>query len=190
MISNILIIFFASISYLIGFYAILTQEYRPNLFTRIVWFGLALNSIVSVIKLHNQGGTIALAWVALLGSLLILIGSIIKKGEQIWGKNESISLVLLIISLLVWIFTDIPLLNLSIGLIAHLIGSLPTVLRVIKNPKSENIPFWLFFAIASIIAFLSTNSVGIKGYLYALYFCIFDGGMVILSLRKYLNKKS
>src|SRR3990167_157417 len=133
----------ASVSYLIGFYAILWGVYRPNLFTRTVFLCIALNNLASVIKLENETSTLVLAWVTLLGSLLIFLGSIIFKGERFWGKNEIISTVLLIISILIWISTDIPLINLSIGLIAHSIGSLPTVIRVIKKPESENIPFWL-----------------------------------------------
>jgi hypothetical protein len=55
----------ALISYLIGFYAIFKNGYRPNLFTRIVWLGLALNNFVSVIKLGNQSSTISLALITL-----------------------------------------------------------------------------------------------------------------------------
>src|ERR1035437_2749670 len=186
---NLIILFLAGISYLIGFWAIFKKGYRPNLFTRIVFLLLSLNNLVSVIKLNNQSATLTLAWVTFFGSLLIFFGSIIFKGEHLWGRNEIISIILLVISFLFWIFTDIPLINLSIGLIAHLLGSLPTVVRVIKKPESENIPFWLLFAIASIITLLSTHSGNIKDYLFAVYFCIFDSALTILAFRKYFNKK-
>ncbi len=188
--TNLAILIFASASYLIGFWAILKKGYRPNLFTRVVFLCLALNNLASVIKLDNQYSTLVLAWVTFLGSLLIFFGSILFKGERLWSKNETVSTVLLIISFLFWIFTDIPLINLSIGLITHLLGSLPTVVRVIKKPESENIPFWLLFAIASIITLLSTHSGNIKDYLFAIYFCIFDSAMTILAFRKYLTKKA
>lgn len=177
----------AGLSYLIGFYSILVNKYKPNLFTRIVWLALAVNNLISVIGLHNQKATIVLAWVTLAGSLLIFLGSIYN-GEKVWTRNETISSVLLVVSLLLWIFTDIPILNLCIGLIAHFLGSIPTVVRVIKKPESENIPFWFFFAAASLLAMTVINLGNIKDYLFAIYFCIFDGSMTLLSLRKYLKK--
>lgn len=187
--TNLAILFFAGISYLIGFHAILKKGYRPNLFTRIVFLCLSINNLASVISLHNQYSTLVLAWVTFIGSLLIFFGAIIFKGERLWGISETISTTLLIISLLFWIFTDVPVINLSIGLVAHLLGSLPTVVRVIKKPESENIPFWLLFAIASIITLFSTHSGNIKDYLFATYFCIFDSSLAILAFRKYLYKK-
>ncbi len=184
--TTILIIFFSSISYLIGFYAIVKKGYRPSLFTRMVWLALALNNLYSVIKLGNEIPTISLAWVTFLGSLLILIGSIFK-GERTFGRNEKIASVLLVASLLLWLYGGIPIINLLIGLIAHLIGSIPTVVRAVKEPESENIPFWFFFALGSLIAFLSTDNSSFKGYIFILYFLIFDSAMVMLSLRRYIK---
>lgn len=187
--TNLAILLLAGASYLIGFHAILKKGYRPNLFTRIVFLCLSINNIASVIILQNQYSTLVLAWVTFVGSLLIFFGAIIFKGERLWGKSETISTTLLIISLLFWVLTDIPVINLSIGLIAHLLGSLPTVVRVIKKPESENIPFWLLFAIASIITLFSTHGGNIKDYLFAIYFCIFDSALAILAFRKYWYKK-
>ena len=185
-----MILLFAGTSYLIGFYAILKKGYRPNLFTRIVFLCLAINNLASVINLHNQYSTLVLAWVAFVGSLLIFLGATIFKGDRLWGRNETISTVLLIFSLLFWIFTDIPLVNLSIGLIAHLLGSLPTVARVVKRPESENVPFWLLFALASIVTLLSTDGGNVKDYIFAAYFCFFDGALTILALRKFWHRKT
>ncbi len=186
----ILIGLLASASYLIGFKAIFRGGYRPNLFTRTVFLCLAVNNLASVLKLGNQVSTTVLAWVTLLGSLLVFVGAIFRRAENLWGKTETISTILLIISFILWVFTDIPVLNLFIGLIAHSIGSLPTVVRAIKKPESENIPFWGLFALASIVALLSTTGHNFKDYLFVTYFCIFDSGMTILALRKYFKKKA
>jgi hypothetical protein len=184
----IVIAVLASLSYLLGFFAILKPEYHPNVFSRTVWLVLALNNLVSVVKLSSGTSTSILAWVTLFGSLLIFLGAIFIRGERLWGRSETISSMLLGISLLIWIFTDIPFINLCIGLIAHCIGSIPTLVRVFKKPQSENIPFWIFFALASIITFLSTHSDNPKDYLFAAYFCIFDSTMTVLAFRKYFTK--
>ncbi len=189
MISLIFIGIFAEVSYLIGFLAVLKKSYRPNLFSRIVWLGLALNTLVSVMKLHNQTPTLTLAWVMFLGSLLICIASIFY-GDRIFKKNEIIASALLIISLIFWFVIDFPLLNLLISLLAHLIGSIPTVVRVVKNPESENVPFWFFFALASVIGIFSTTNHGFGGYIYLLYYAIFDTGMTLLSARQYRIRRN
>ena len=187
LIGYLLIILFASLSYLIGFYEIYKNKYKPNLFTRSVWLALAFNNLFSVIKLHNQDVTLALAWVTLLGSLLIF-GASLFKGDKQWSKNETIPAILLLVSLFIWIFSDIPILNLCIGLLAHLLGSIPTVIRVIKNPKSESVPFWALFAVASILGIFLVQNGSFKDYLFLGYFCVFDGSMTLLSLRKYWTK--
>ncbi len=186
--TNILIGVFASVSYFLGFSAIIKKQYKPNLFSRFVWLGLALNNVISVIVLNNQLATVVLASITLFGSLLIFLGSIFL-GERFWGKGESVSTICLVVLLFIWIFADIPLLNLSIGLLAHFLGSIPTLIRVFKDPKSEDLSFWLFFALASLITFFSISKNEIKDYLFAVYFCLFDGGVVLLCLRKYFKSK-
>ncbi len=183
---NVLIVIFACISYWMGFSAMFKKGYKPNLFSRFVWFGLALNNAVSVISLHNQTSTVILATITFLGSLLIFIGSLLK-GERVWHIGETISAIFLVVSLLIWIFTRMPILNLSIGLIAHFIGSIPTVIRVINDPKTENIPFWFFFDLASFLTLFSIHTGIAKDYIFALYFFVFDGIVLLLCLRRYIK---
>jgi uncharacterized membrane protein len=135
---------FSSLSYLVGFISILRKKYQPKLFSRIVWLALSINNLISVLLLSMGMETRILAWVTFLGSALIFIGSLTYLKYD-FGLAEKIAAALLLISGLIWITTDIPLLNLFIGLIAHFIGSIPTLVRVIKKPEEENFSFWFFF---------------------------------------------
>lgn len=174
------------LSYAIGAKSIIDSKYRPSIYSRVIWLFLAINNFASVLILKNNFTVILLAGLALLGNLSILLLSL-KKSQKTFGRTELLSSILLAISLAVWTFTRLPLLNLTIGLIAHLIGGIPTYKKVIKNPRDEDTLFWLFFCIGSILTFIITNKTSVSAYLYPLYFALFDGLMVLLCLRRYIK---
>ena len=98
--------------------------------------------------------------------------------------------VLLVISLLVWAVTRLPILNLSIGIVAHFFGGIPTLKKVIDDPAGEDTLFWFFFFFASALALLRVNWSDAGSYLYPLYFTVFDGIMTVLCLRRIGAKRS
>lgn len=179
-----LIILFIFLSYFFGIKSILNNEYRPSIYSRIIWFILVLNNFISVVLLKNNFSVLILAGLGLVGNLVILTLSF-KHSKKEFGKIEFISSVLIFISLAVWIFTKLPLLNLTIGVIAHFIGGIPTFQKVLNNPNDENLPFWLFFLIASLLTLITTDLSSISEYLYPLYFSLLNGVMTILCLRKF-----
>ena len=127
-----------------------------------------------------------MALLGTLGSLIILILSL-KKSKKIFGIVEIISTILLFISLGFWILTKLPSLNLSIGLIVSFIGGIPTFAKVIKNPKDEDILFWLFFTLGSLVTLLNTNMNLIKDYLFPMYYLVTNGVMTLLCAKRYLK---
>ena len=179
---------FSSLSYLVGFISILRKKYQPKLFSRIVWLALSINNLISVLLLSMGMETHILAWVTFLGSALIFIGSLTYLKYD-FGLAEKIAAALLLISGLIWITTDIPLLNLFIGLIAHFIGSIPTLVRVIKKPEEENFSFWFLFFLGSVLALLVADTSVIKSYIFVLYFASFDGIMALCTSRKFFIKR-
>ncbi|VVA44274.1 conserved membrane hypothetical protein [Candidatus Roizmanbacteria bacterium] len=184
---NLLIILLITASYFFGAKAILENKYFPNIYSRIIWLLLSINGLVSVILLKNNPSVILYALLGFLGSLLIFILSL-KKSKKIFGPIEFISTIFLFLSLGFWIFTKLPFLNLSIGLIISFIGGIPTFVQVIKNPNDEDILFWLFFALGSFITLLDSDRSNISGYLFPLYFLVTNSAMTLLCLRRYLKK--
>lgn len=181
---NWIIAFLVILSYTIASKAILNNKYHPSIYSRFIWLLLAINNFASIVVLKSNNAIILLAGLVLLGSSLILLLSL-RKAKRKFDKTELISTTLLILSLAVWIFTNLPLLNLIIGLIAHFIGGIPTYKKALKNPKGEYVLFWFFFSIASLLTFINTDKTHISDYLYPLYFIIFDGSIVLLCLRRY-----
>jgi len=133
-----------------------------------------------------SGGTkssILLGSIFLLGNITICILSF-HKGVREFGKIEIYTLILLLISILIWIFFDAPLVNLLISLFAHFIGGMPTYKRVWINPKTESFGFWSLFFVSSFLSVLISDFTSIKAIVFPLYFMIFDGVMTLLTLRK------
>ena len=183
----VLIGLFVVASYYFGIKAIFQSRYYPSIYSRIIWLLLSVNAFASVVALKNSFSVTLLAGLGLVGSSIILVLSV-KKSKKTFGLTEFISTILLLVSLGVWLFTKLPLLNLSIGLIAHFIGGIPTYKKVIKDPTEEDTLFWLFFAFASVFSFLGADKSHLSGYLYPLYLVIFETGMTLLCLRRYIKK--
>ncbi len=182
--TDLAIIFFIFLSYFFGLKSIFDNRYRPNVYSRIIWFILVLNNFISVLLLNNNFSVLILAGLGLVGNFLILVLSL-NKSERKFGKTEIISSVLIFLSLCLWIFTKLPFLNLTIGLIAHLIGGIPTFRQVIRKPREEDLFFWLFFFLGSIIALANTDLSSVSQYMYPLYFALLNGVMTLLCLRRY-----
>lgn len=179
----ILIILFGSASYIVGMWQVVRGSYRPNVFSRVVWLLLAVNSYAGVVLSKGSAASILLATVFLLGNLGICILSF-WKGTYKMGTLEYICLALLVISGLVWMVYSAPLINLVIGLLAHLIGALPTYKKVWDDASSENTSFWSLFFIASLLSIFASAGDSIREIIFPIYFTLFDGSMTVLSMRK------
>ncbi|NTW13761.1 MAG: hypothetical protein HGA31_01890 [Candidatus Moranbacteria bacterium] len=184
-----LIVLLASASYAIGIRSVFRGDYRPSIYSRTLWALISLNSFVGVLAMHTSIGILALAGIQLCGSIAMFIGAL-KYSNREFGSLEKISTGILVLSLVVWLVADLPLLNVLIGLIAHLIGAAPAFTTAWKDPKSENFPFWLLFAMASLLSFLMADKSDFHDYSYAAYFLFFDGILTLITSRKFLRGKS
>lgn len=173
----------SGLSYIAGLHSIVTHRYKPKVFSRTVWLLLAINGLIGLVSLGSENETILLSAVQVTGSLFILIGSL-KYSVFTFGKVEIISSLLLFLSLLIWLFFDIPAINVGISLIAHFIGGIPTLIGVIKDPESENFLFWGLFGIASIITVATLDTYNIESLMFPLYFSIFNVTVASLAVRK------
>lgn len=181
------IIILAASSYIVGYRSIHKGCYKPSIYSRAIWLFIAINSFSGVFLLHSKPNVLALSCMQVIGCLTMLIGAW-KHSSRTFGKIEYICTYLLISSVLVWFAFRSPILNLLIGIIAHFVGGIPSLFSVIKKPARENFLFWLFFASASLLTFISTDKTSIQNYLYPMYFMLFEGSMAILSSRQFFKK--
>ena len=173
-------------SYAVGVWQMLKNKYSPSTFSRVIWVLLSINSLAGVILSNSGKSAILLSGIILIGSSAIAIVSF-WKGTKTIGKLEYFCMSLLLISGVIWILFNVPLINLIISLFAHFVGGLPTYKKIWINPKSENIIFWLLFFLASLLSVFVTDFNALKNVIVPIYFTLFDGSMLFLSLRKKKN---
>lgn len=170
-------------SYFTGSREIMFGKYSPSLFSRIIWVFLAINSLIGIILSGGSGSSIFLGGIFLLGNMVIC-GLSFYRGTKEFGWTEVCSLILLLMSILIWFLLDTPIINLIISLVAHFIGGIPTYKKVWRDPRSESFRFWVLFFMASILSILVSDTESFKAIIFPVYFTIFDGGMALLCLRK------
>jgi hypothetical protein len=120
-----------------------------------------------------------------MGNGAVFLASI-KKGSRTFGKTEVISLFLFMMSCIIWLLFNAPLLNLAISLVAHFVGGVPTIARTLKDPDSEKAIHWYFFFIASIFTIIASPDKTFESILFPVYFGLFDGLIILLVNRKRL----
>jgi len=181
---NGFILFFGTASYIAAIWQMRRGKYKPNTFSRLIWLALAINSTAGVILSHSSNPSILLAIVFLIGNAAMCVGSF-WVGRMTIGKLEIACIGILLVSIALWLFTPIPLVNLGIGLFAHLVGAFPTLKNVYDDGKSESLSFWSLFFIASLLSLLGSIGSPLSAVIFPLYFVLFDGGMLILCLRRH-----
>lgn len=178
-----LVVVFGAASYLIAVRQMLSGSYRPNMFSRLIWLMLAINSLAAVVLSGGSMGSIVLSVVMLTGSLAIFAVGF-KRGAWQFSYLEAICVALLVLSGVVWIFYSAPFVNLLLTRVIHLIGGLPTIKRVWKNPESESSAFWLLFIISSFFAIFAEWPITWAAVILPVYYVVFDGIIFLLAVRK------
>jgi hypothetical protein len=163
-------------------------QYSPSFFSRGVWFLLGINSFAGVLLGEGSKASVILAGTLFAGNAAVFAASY-KKGSREFGVVEKISLVLLLVSALVWAIFEAPFLGLIISLVAHFIGGIPTMWRVAKRPHSEQAYHWYFFFVASVLSIMASDNKALTAILFPVYFALFDGLIILLANRRHLLKK-
>ena len=182
--TTLVIIVFSILSYGSGVGAVLKGKYKPSIYSRLVWFLLAINSFLGVVALHNKSGSIALSILQALGCLAMLLASF-KYSVKTFGITERICTLFLLASGVIWLTAHSPITNVVLSLVAHFIGGVPTLQKAWKSPLSENFFFWFFFAIASWTAYITADKSHLGNFLYALYFAVWNSLLAVITVRQF-----
>lgn len=180
---ELLVLAFGTASYAVGARDVLVRGYAPSLFSRVVWLLLAVISSAGVVASGSGSGAVLLAGVFLVGNAVICLLAV-WKGTRGIGRLEHLCLAIVVLSAVVWLVFDAPLVSLVISLLAHLVGGAPTYRRAWQRPGSESAGFWSLFLVASVFSLLASLGEPAQSLVFPLYFVLFDGGMTVLALRR------
>jgi len=179
----ILILLLGIATYVSAVWQMLRGEYSPSFFSRGVWFLLGINSFAGVLLGDGSKSSVILAATLFVGNAAVFAISY-WKGSRDFGFAEKISLILLIMSTVMWLALDAPFIGLIMSLVAHFIGGIPTIWRTIKRPQTEQAYHWYFFFTASVISIIASPEKTITTILFPVYFTFFEGLIILLVNRK------
>lgn len=167
----------ALLSYLSGAAATFRGQAHPSIISRFFWLCLSITNLLSYMHL-GAGSGMFLAVAGSIGSLMIFSLSL-RFGYLEFKRSDIITIIGAVSAFFCYIFLDIKLLALAAGLLTHFISGIPTYKKVWREPYSEDLTFWLLFAVASALSLIGVI-LQHKNLVYPFYFLLFDSGMTLL----------
>ena len=168
----------AIISYVVYIVSVLRGKSKPHAISWGIW--ATLSGFVFVEQLTNQAGPGA--WVTLSatignGAIFLLA---LWKGEKSIHKLDWLCLALVILLLLLWQKLSDPSATIGFAVIIVMLGFIPTIRKVRKDPFGESIPTFLLSGAKFGIALLALNvftfatalypaAIGLVNFLFAFY---------------------
>ncbi|MEI7818550.1 MAG: hypothetical protein WCI47_00335 [bacterium] len=154
---------------------------KPHRVTRFIVWLASLAGILGVLQSDNLAGQI-FALIFFLRATYLL-GMSLKFG--VGGSNtlDKICLGLGLLALLAYLTTQNGILTISLGILADLIGYIPTFVKTYHEPKSEDPLFFSLEGIASLFAIFAIWQFR-ADILFPIYFTLSSATVVILIYRK------
>ena len=103
------------------------------------------------------------------GTLLVFVLSVWVGIGSYLSKTDYLILLIALMGLVLWYFTDTAAYMLAITISIILLGGVPTVIKAYRNPDSETLVTWVASLIASVCALLSVGKIDLIILAYPLY---------------------
>lgn len=144
---------FSGVPYLLS---ILRRETKPNIVSQFLWTVLQIIALTAQL----QGGW---SWSALIlvattcNTIVFTFLCFRGYGYKGYGWIDYSCFAGALVALTLWYVTADPLWALIIAVGTSVMASVPTIVKVIKYPDTENATAWLIMSVASVLSFLSVS---------------------------------
>jgi len=171
---------------LIGIFPYLRDVHKKRVNPQILtWIGWSFITALGGFAMLASGSQ----WIVLILfantflCLFITVYSIFKK-VGIWSttKWDYLFFGLGILGIILWQTFDMPILALICSILADFSFGMPTMIKTIKNPKTETYFIWLTASIADFFSLLSAKSFTFSELAFSTYLFIFETIMLIIIL--------
>lgn len=163
--------------------SILKRKTKPE---RSSWWIWTVLMAVALFAQVSAGATWSVLFTAVfvIGNLIVAILSVAYGYGRFTNKN-TVSIILTIIALVLWYYTNNPLIALVITIVVDFLAYWLTIIKSWKAPYSENIVSWILMTIAAILGVLTVGFSNITLVLFPLYVAVVSSaGVVILFKRR------
>lgn len=164
------IIFWATISgYLLLAYGnVINNGKGQSLFSWLLWMSLDLILVKTTHDAHGASESMVLMYTSLFGSTMISISFLFIKKKAEWKNTETITLILMITTVIVWGTTNSPEQAILSAVIAQVIAGIPEIKESWRDPE----PTWtlasdILFVFAYSITTFSSSVWNVENKLFA-----------------------
>ncbi len=136
--------------------SILRHRTRPERAAYSIW---AMTSTITFIAYWADGATDSL-WFAV-GDFLVGITMFVlamKYGYKWVRRRDTPGLVLGLLGVVLWVLTDEPFYALLLSVAVDVIGSTLVAIKSYEAPATENLPSWLIYLLAALLACVAVGS--------------------------------
>lgn len=163
--------------------SMLAGKSRPHRVTRLIVWLAAVAGVLGVMGTNNLSGII-FAYIFLARATYLLVMAAIY-GVGGWQKLDKYCLVLGVAALVLYLTTHNGFVTILFGILADLIGYIPTFVKTWHTPNSEDPVFFGIETLASVFAILAVGA-WVVGVMFPIYFAVCGGAVVALIYRKRL----
>lgn len=166
---------------------IIKGEVRPNVVTWSLWATAPLLAFAA--QLDEDAGLRAVhTFSTAIGPLLIVLTALIKRNAFAKiKKTDYIFGLLAIVGLVLWQITGEGSIAIIFAIAADGLAAMPTILKLYKEPNTENGWIFGFGIIASALTLLTINSWRFEEYAFSLYILIITTLMFLPTGQKFIK---
>lgn len=147
--------------------SIWTGRVRPNLSSWLIWGGISLLNTASYFSLSGHDFIVSLMPFTVTAVNVLTLFIIIRKGTfQRIGRPDAAALVISAVAVVLWKLTDSSLANLMIQ-IAIIVGTVPTMLGVWRDPSVEHPLPWFLWSASFVCAIIVVAMRNVSWVAYA-----------------------
>ena len=161
--------------------SILSGTSRPTLSTWLSW--LIVDAVI-LAGMIAKDSIVRQMYVYFAGTGLIVILCGVKKVTIEWKKLDSFCFGLVILALVGWYFSGNANVAITISVVANIVGSIPMLINLWKDPRNEPLRGWLYGLLAATLGVLAIPSMTIAYALTPIAFFFIQSGVIILILRR------
>ena len=159
----------------------LKGETRPNLITWFIW--LILQIIVALAQFTAGASWSIIIILVIIFNITLVILLIFKGyGYKKYGFEDYFCLLLAILAIVFWQITKNPLLAIFWALIADLSAVVPTLIKVYREPRSENLLSWKLNVLAAFLAILASSKIDFANLAFPIYYLFSDSAVVLTAI--------
>lgn len=166
--------------------SMLMGKAKPHRVTRLIVWLAAIAGLVGVFGSSNLAGIIFAGIFFVRASYLLLMSFIFGVGGA--SRLDKSCLTIGVLALALYALTGNGLLAISLGILADLIGYVPTFVKTWHKPDSEDPTFFAIEGLASLLAVFAIWELRVD-ILFPLYFVSCSAVIVLLIYRKRLTAR-